>query len=75
MSCYFRHMKDTLSQACIKVAPQNKKAVDQAYHQIVEVEYGNCSPAWKKLKEVFFSNEPKKQQVINKLKESMKYSL
>ena len=37
MSCYFRHMKDVLSEAGIQVTPSNKKQVDKAIHDIVEV--------------------------------------
>ena len=71
MSCYFRHMKDILSEAGIEVTPQNKKAVDQAFHNIVDVEYKNSSSTWKKIKADFISDPSKKQQLIGKLKESM----
>lgn len=71
MSCYFRHMKDILNEAGIEVTPQNKKAVDQAFHGIVDVEYKNCSPTWKKIKADFMSDEIKKQQIIGQLKESI----
>jgi hypothetical protein len=64
-------MKDILGEAGIEVTPQNKKAVDQAFHQIVDVEYKNCSPTWKKIKADFISDPSKKQQLIGKLKESM----
>ena len=36
MSCYFRHLKDVLSEAGIEVTPANKKQIDQA---IKELEY------------------------------------
>jgi acyl carrier protein len=42
--------------------------VDQVLHKIVDVEYKNCSPAWKKIKADFISGELKKQQLIGKLK-------
>ena len=71
MSCYFRHMKDILSEAEIEVTPQNKKAVDQVLHNIVDVEYKNCSPTWKKIKQDYIGDESKKQRLISKLKESM----
>jgi len=71
MSCYFRHMKGILSDAGIEVTPRNKKAVDQALHEIVDVEYKNCSPAWKKIKQDYIGDESKKQRLISKLKESM----
>ena len=71
MSCYFRHMKDVLEDAGIVVTPQNKKLVDKALHEIADVEYKNCSPAWKKLKSDFINDPSRKQQLIARLKESM----
>ena len=67
-------MKDVLEGAGIDVTPQNKKPVDQALHQIAGVEYKNCSPAWKKLKSDFIYDPSRKQELIARLKESMKQS-
>ena len=47
MSCYFRHMKDVLDEAGIRVDKENKKDVDRIIHEIVGVEYKDCSPTWK----------------------------
>jgi hypothetical protein len=49
-----------------------QKAVDQAFHGIVDVEYKNCSPTREKIKADFISDQSNKQQFIGKLKESMK---
>ena len=51
MSCYFRHIKGILDEAGIEVTPSNKKQIDQAIHQIVEVAYEDCPHTWKKLKQ------------------------
>ena len=68
MSCYFRHMKDILAEAGITLTPQNKKDLDRLIHQLVDQEYKNCSPTWKKIKEQFLA-EPKTQaDFIKKLK-------
>jgi len=72
MSCYFRHMKDVLEDAGIDVTPQNKKQIDQALHEIADVGYKNCSPAWRKLKKDFINDPSGKQELIARLKESMK---
>ena len=71
MSCYFRHMKDILSDAGIEVTPQNKKAVDQALHKIVDVEYKNCSPTWKKIKEHIKGDARERDLFIRRLKERL----
>lgn len=50
MSCYFRHIPELLKEAGLKVTPENKKAVDQLFHRIVQVEYKNCPDTWKRVK-------------------------
>ena len=37
MSCYFRHLKDILSDAGLEVTPSNKKQIDRVIHDIVGV--------------------------------------
>ena len=49
MSCYFRHMKDVLDEVGVEITPDNKKEIDAILHRIVDVEYKNCSTAWKKI--------------------------
>lgn len=71
MSCYLRHMKDVLDEAGIVVTPDNRKTIDQAFHQIVGVAYKNCPTAWKKLKQELTGDEPKRQELVQKLKEAI----
>ncbi len=68
MSCYFRHLKDILNQAGIAVTPANKKQIDQAIHQIVGVNYKDCPATWKALKQQVLSDDRKRQELINKLR-------
>ncbi len=68
MSCYFRHIKDILGEAGIEIIPDNKKQIDQAIHQIVGVPYKDCPATWKRLKQEIIGNEPKRQELIRKLK-------
>ena len=68
MSCYFRHMKDVLADAGIKVTAENKKMVDLAIHELVAVEYKNCSPTWKMVKTHIKNDEIACAQFIDKLK-------
>jgi hypothetical protein len=50
MSCYFRRIPELLKEAGLKVTPENKRAVDQLFHRLVQVEYKNCSDTWKRVK-------------------------
>lgn len=71
MSCYFRRMKDVLSEAGVEVTADNKKQVDQALHQIVGVTYKDCPAAWQALKQHVLADEGKRQELIDKLRESI----
>jgi hypothetical protein len=68
MSCYFRHMKDIMTETGIDITRVNKKKVDQAIHHIVGIEYKNCSATWKTIKQEIMSDEKKRTEFINKLK-------
>ena len=59
MTCYFRHkqMKDVFEKADIEVTKENRKEIDRVIHAIVGVEYKNCSPTWKAVKEHLAADE------------------
>ena len=50
MTCYFRHLKEVFNKAGIEVTPENRKEIDRAIHEIVGVNYKNCSAAWRQVK-------------------------
>lgn len=72
MSCYFRHMKDILDECGIEVTKDNKKEIDRILHGLVNVEYKNCSPAWKLIKEHIKTNENARNAFIKKLRKELK---
>jgi len=65
-------MKDILEEAGIEITPQNKKQIDQAIHNIVEVEYKACPTTWKKLKQEIISDEQKRNSFITNLQDALK---
>lgn len=67
MSCYLRHIKDIFAEIGIEISPSNKKKVDQLLHDIVGIEYKNCSKAWSKIKELQ-SSDTLRAEFIEKLK-------
>ena len=71
MSCYFRHLKDVLNEAGIEVTPSNKKQVDRAIHDIVEVACKDCPATWKKLKQEILGDEQKLGDFIKKLQNTV----
>ena len=51
MTCYFRHLKEIFLDIGLEITPENKREIDQIIHKLVGVEYKNCSPTWKAVKE------------------------
>jgi molecular chaperone GrpE (heat shock protein) len=43
MTRYFRHLEAVFERAGINVTNDNKREIDKAIHNIVGVEYKNCS--------------------------------
>ena len=72
MSCYFRHMKDVLDEVGVEITAENKKEIDRILHKTVGVEYKNCSPAWKKIKEEILSDEKARERFVRRLKKELK---
>lgn len=50
MTCYFRHLGVVLAEAEIEVTKENKQQIDKIIHNIVNVNYKNCSATWKEVK-------------------------
>lgn len=67
MSCYFRHIKNILTEAGIEVTGSNKKKIDQAFHQIVGIAYKDCPATWKRLKQEWIGDEQKRRELVQKL--------
>jgi hypothetical protein len=49
-------MKEVFEQADLEVTKENRKDIDRAIHDIVGVEYKNCSATWKAVKEKLAEN-------------------
>ena len=71
MSCYFRWMKDVLEEAGITIDAHNKKDVDRIIHQMVDVEYKNCSPTWKEVKARIKTDETARKRFVAELQQRL----
>lgn len=72
MSCYFRHLKDILSEAGIEVTSGNRKQVDQAIHGIVAVAYKDCPVTWKRLKLEMLADEQQRRDLVTRLQKAVR---
>ncbi|MBN2468152.1 MAG: hypothetical protein JXD19_08385 [Deltaproteobacteria bacterium] len=72
MSCYFRHMKDVFDQAGIRVTNDNKKAIDRIINKFVDVEYKDCSPIWKAVKEKIRGDDKQRSRLASQLRKELK---
>jgi hypothetical protein len=64
-------MKDVLDEVGVEITPGNKKEIDRILHGIVDVEYKNCSPAWKKIKEMVKGESADRDWFVEKLKAAL----
>ena len=69
MTCYFRHLEAVFEKAGINVSKDNKLEIDKVIHNIVGVEYKNCSVTWKEVKKRLAEDE---KSFISTLKEAIK---
>jgi hypothetical protein len=56
LTCYFRHLTLVFQEAGITVTLENKKDVDHIIHQLVGVEYKDCSETWRQIKQRLADN-------------------
>lgn len=66
MTCYFRHLAEIFNKAGIEVTSDNRRELDKIIHNVVGVEYKNCSATWKEVKKRIAENE---EAFVSKLKE------
>lgn len=71
MSCYFRHLKDIFDEAGIEITSSNRKQLDQVIHQIVGTNYKDCPGTWRILKQQVITDEPKRQDFVEKLRKAI----
>lgn len=61
-------MKNVFTRAGIDITDENKRAVDRAIHDLVGVDYKNCSTTWKEVKQRLEDDE---ESFISKLKQAL----
>ena len=64
-------MKDVLEEAGVEVTPENKKEIDRIIHEMVAVEYKNCSPAWKAVKAHIKGDDDARRLFVEGLKKQL----
>ena len=69
MTCYFRHLKELFAETGITITKENKKEIDRIIHNIVGVEYKNCSATWKEVKKRIANN---KEEFVSELNKKIK---
>jgi hypothetical protein len=64
-------MKAVLDELGIDVTPQNKKEIDRILHGLADVEYKNCSPAWRAIKAQIKGDEATRAAFVERLKAAL----
>jgi hypothetical protein len=57
VTCYFRHLKQVFEKAGIEVTPTNKQEIDRIIHNMVSVDYKNCTATWRQVKKRILEND------------------
>ena len=57
MTCYFRHMKGIFTEIGVEVTKENKRGIDKKIHELLGVDYKNCSSTWKEIKKHIADDE------------------
>ena len=68
LTCYFRHLRDFFAKAGIKVTDENKRQIDRFIHDMMSVEYKNCSATWREVKKRIAEEE---EIFISQLKKAL----
>jgi len=61
-------LKGLFEKTGLVVTKENRKAIDRVIHDIVGVEYKNCSATWRAIKEQLAEDE---EQFINTLRHAL----
>ena len=57
MTCYFRHMSHIFQEIGVEPTKETKKDLDRKIHELLGVEYKNCSATWKEVKKRITEDE------------------
>ncbi|MFX0054345.1 MAG: hypothetical protein ACFFAX_04190 [Promethearchaeota archaeon] len=65
MTCYFRHMSRIFGEIGIEVTKENKRDIDKVIHEMMGVDYKDCSSTWRRVKKNLAEDE---EAFINSLR-------
>ncbi|MCG7840624.1 MAG: hypothetical protein MIO87_01805 [Methanomassiliicoccales archaeon] len=57
MTCYFRHLDTVFKRAGLIIDVDNRKRVDLIIHEMVGVQYKDCTDTWIAIKELLEDEE------------------
>jgi cytochrome c551/c552 len=64
-------MKDILDEAGVAVTEENKQEIDRIIHGVVAVEYKNCSPTWKAVKEHIKGDQKARDLFVKRIRKAV----
>lgn len=57
LTCYFRHITRLLEEIGVEVTKENKSGIDRQIHELLGVDYKDCSTTWKAVKQRIAEDE------------------
>ena len=71
MSCYLRYLTEVLQEAGVELKSKaDRRAVDEAIHDLVGIEYKDCPKTWKAVKQLK-TDEGFRSRLVSKVREAM----
>jgi len=68
MTCYFRHITRLLEEIGVEVTKENKRDIDRQIHELLGVDYKDCSTTWKAVKQRIAEDE---QGFVSSIKKTL----
>ena len=57
VTCYFRHIRRLFEEIDVEVTKENKRDIDRQIHELLGVDYKDCSTTWKAVKQRIADDE------------------
>ena len=61
MSCYIRHLEQTLKKAGLESKPETRRLLDRAVREVLGAKKWDCPVVWKKVKEIMQNKDEMKK--------------
>ncbi len=70
LTCYLRHITRLFEKIGVEVTKENKREIDRQIHELLGVDYKDCSTTWKAVKQRIEHDEA---EFVSSLKKALSF--